>query len=90
MVGGKNKNKVRSFPVTPEQNQEVDFEEEGKIDKVSKHTQHPPGNNRCAIGSDSVSGDSISPGPCYSKISPSPPSTYIYSYLYTNMYIYII
>ena len=43
MVGGKNKNKVRSAQVTPEQNQEVDFEEEGKIDKVSKHTQHPPG-----------------------------------------------
>jgi hypothetical protein len=28
MTGGKSKNKVRSAPDTPEQNQEVDFEEE--------------------------------------------------------------
>jgi hypothetical protein len=28
MTGGKRKNKVRSAPDTPEQNQEVDFEEE--------------------------------------------------------------
>ncbi len=34
MVGGKNKNKVRSAPVTPEQNQEVDFEEEGEESEV--------------------------------------------------------
>jgi hypothetical protein len=60
MVGGKNKNKVRSVPVTPEQHQEVGFEEEGKVDKTSEHTQHPPGSSRCGIGSDSVSGDSIS------------------------------
>jgi hypothetical protein len=30
MSGGKNKNKVRSAPDTPEQYQEVDFEEEGE------------------------------------------------------------
>jgi hypothetical protein len=28
--GGKSKNKARSVPATPEQNQEVDFEEEGE------------------------------------------------------------
>ena len=36
MVGGKNKNKVRSAPVTPEQNQEVDFEEEGEESEVEE------------------------------------------------------
>ncbi len=30
MTGGKSKNKARSVPATPEQHQEVDFEEEGE------------------------------------------------------------
>ena len=30
MPGGKSKNKARSVPDTPEQHQEVDFEEEGE------------------------------------------------------------
>jgi hypothetical protein len=30
MTGGRRKNKVRSAPVTPEQYQEVDFDEEGE------------------------------------------------------------
>ncbi len=30
MPGGKNKNKSRSVPATPEQHQEVDFEEEAE------------------------------------------------------------
>ena len=30
MPGGKSRNKARSVPVTPEQHQEVDFEEEGE------------------------------------------------------------
>ena len=30
MPGGKSRNKARSVPATPEQHQEVDFEEEGE------------------------------------------------------------
>ena len=34
MTGGKSRNKARSVPTTPEQHQEVDFEEEGEEEEA--------------------------------------------------------
>ena len=43
MPGGKSRNKARSVPATPEQHQEVDFDEEGEeADAEDQHNAKAP------------------------------------------------
>ena len=43
MPGGKSRNKARSVPATPEQHQEVDFDEEGEeVDAEDQHNAKAP------------------------------------------------
>ena len=55
MPGGKSRNKARSVPATPEQHQDVDFDEEGEEADAEKSTSDsiaPPVAVDAAAGAD--------------------------------------